>query len=95
MVDANQNNSSEVYNFWSRRTAQQVARELDLLNVYFLEEPLPRNDVEGLAKIVASVDMFIAGGEHTPTVNDFKPHPLAGSYDILQPDITLGGIWGL
>ena len=95
LVDANQNNSSEVYNFWSRQTAQQVARELDLLNVYFLEEPLPRNDVEGLAEISASVDMFIAGGEHTPVVADFKSHILAGSYDILQPDITLAGNFGI
>lgn len=37
--------------FWSRRTALQVARELDALNVYYLEEPLPRRDVEGLAEI--------------------------------------------
>lgn len=95
LVDANQNNFSEVYKFWSRRTAQQVARELDLLNVYFLEEPLPRNDVEGLAEISASVDMFIAGGEHAPTVDDFKSHLLMGSYDILQPDITLAGNFGI
>ena len=99
LVDANQNNAStgdgEGYNFWSRRIAQQIAIELDQLNVYFLEEPLPRNDVEGLAMISDSVDMMIAGGEHTPTVGEFKPHLLAGAYDVLQPDITLTGNFGI
>ena len=56
---------------------------------------MPRNDVEGLAEISASVDMFIAEGEHTPTVDDFKSHLLAGSYDILQPGITLAGNFGI
>lgn len=95
LVDANQNNASEGYNFWSRRTAQQMAKQLEALNVYFLEEPLPRQDVEGLAEIAASVDMFIAGGEHTPTVYDFKEHILRGAYDILQPDVILGGNMGV
>ncbi|MCS6862801.1 MAG: hypothetical protein NZT92_21055, partial [Abditibacteriales bacterium] len=67
----------------------------DALNVYFLEEPLPRTDLEGLADIAASVDMFIAGGEHTPTAYDFKEHVLRGAYDILQPDVILGGNFGI
>jgi L-alanine-DL-glutamate epimerase-like enolase superfamily enzyme len=53
LVDANQNNPSYGYNFWPRRTALKMARELDKLNVYYLEEPLPRKDVEGLAEIAA------------------------------------------
>lgn len=95
LVDANQNNASEDYNFWSRRTALQIAKELDKLGVYFLEEPLPRRDIEGLAEIASSVDMFIAGGEHSPTVYDFKEHILRGAYDILQPDVILGGNMGI
>ena len=95
LVDANQNNPSLGYNFWPRRTALQMAKELDKLNVFYLEEPLPRRDVEGLAEIAASVDMFIAGGEHSPTVLDFKEHLLNGAYDIIQPDVILGGNMGI
>jgi len=95
LVDANQNNSSEGYPFWSRRTALKMAKALDDLGVYFLEEPLPRTDVEGLAEIAASVDMFIAGGEHTPTYFDFREHILKGAYDIIQPDVILGGNYGI
>ncbi len=95
LVDANQNNFAKGYTFWSRSTALRMARKLDELGVYFLEEPLPRTDVEGLAEIAASVDMFIAGGEHTPTVYDFREHLLLGAYDILQPDVTLTGNMGI
>ena len=95
LVDANQNNASEGYRFWDRRTALMMARELEALGVYFLEEPLPRTDIEGLAEIAASVDMFIAGGEHTPTVYDWREHLLHGAYDILQPDLVMGGNLGI
>ena len=95
MVDANQNNKSEGYNYWSRGTALKMAEELEKLNVYFLEEPLPLADVEGLAAIAASVDMAIAGGEHAPAIYDFKEHILQGAYDILQPDAILMGNMGI
>jgi D-galactarolactone cycloisomerase len=95
MVDANQNNFSEGYPYWSRLTALRVAQELDALGLTFLEEPLPRTDIEGLAEIAATVDMAIAGGEHTPTVYDWRPYLQAGAYDILQPDLVMGGNLGI
>ncbi|NLD74408.1 MAG: mandelate racemase/muconate lactonizing enzyme family protein, partial [Chloroflexi bacterium] len=48
-----------------------------------------------LAEIAAAVDTFIAGGEHTPTWWDFRPHLEAGAYDIVQPDALLGGNHGI
>jgi L-alanine-DL-glutamate epimerase-like enolase superfamily enzyme len=95
LVDANQNNPSLVYPFWSRRTALRMARALDELGVYYLEEPLPRRDVEGLAQIAATVDMYVAGGEHACTVDEFREHVLGGAYDILQPDAALAGNMGI
>ncbi len=95
LVDANQNNASHGYTYWSRQTALRVARALEALDVYFLEEPLPRTDIEGLAEIAATVDTYIAGGEHTPTVYDWREHVLLGAYDILQPDLVMGGNTGI
>ncbi|NLG51581.1 MAG: mandelate racemase/muconate lactonizing enzyme family protein [Chloroflexi bacterium] len=95
LVDANQNNVSPGYRFWSRQTALRMARALDELGVYFMEEPLPRNDVEGLAEIAATVDMFIAGGEHTPTVYDWREYITRGAFDIVQPDAVMGGNYGI
>jgi L-alanine-DL-glutamate epimerase-like enolase superfamily enzyme len=95
LVDCNQNNPSREYRFWSRRTSLKMARALEALNVYVMEEPRPRIDVEGLAEIAAQVDMLISGGEHSPTVYDFKEHVLRGAFDVLQPDVQLGGNIGI
>lgn len=95
LVDANQNNRAEGYNFWSLGTSLKIAEELEKLDVYYMEEPRPRLDVEGLAAIANSVDMFIAGGEHSPTIYDFREHLTRGAYDIVQPDVLLGGNMGI
>ncbi len=92
IVDANQNHKSINYHHWSRQTALNMARELQDLDVYFLEEPLPRRDFDGLAELAASVEMPIAGGEHACNVHEFKEHILRDTYDILQPDVILGDI---
>ena len=39
---------------WDFRTALMVARELERLGAVWLEEPLPRNDLTGLARGEAS-----------------------------------------
>lgn len=95
LVDGNQNNYIDGYNFWSRPTALKMAQELDALGVYYLEDPLPGKDMEGLVAISNSVNMYIAGGEHSSTVYDFKPHLLAGAYDIIQPDVSMMGNMGI
>ena len=92
LVDANQNNPSLTYRFWSRPTAMRMARDLEALGVYWLEEPLPRSDIEGLVEICKAVDMNIAGGEHCATIYDFRDALFAGAYDIVQPDVILGQI---
>jgi L-alanine-DL-glutamate epimerase-like enolase superfamily enzyme len=94
-VDANQNNDSPGYDFWSRRTARRMARDLDDLGVDLIEEPLPRRDVEGLARIAESVDASLAGGEHAATPRDYRPHLREAAYDVLQPDVLLGGNMGI
>ncbi len=95
LVDANQNNKSEGYEYWSRGTSLWMAEKLEELNVYYMEEPLPRPDIEGLKAMAASVDMFIAGGEHSRTIYDFKEHAVEGAYDILQPDVAMTGNIGI
>jgi len=95
LVDANQNNDSPGYDFWSRRTARRAARELDDLGVDVIEEPLPRRDVEGLARIAEAVDASVAGGEHAATPRDYRSHLETGAYDVLQPDVLLGGNMGI
>ena len=72
-----------------------VREELELLNACFLEDPLPRSDVEGLDIIANSVEMMVPAGEHTPTVLDFKPHLVPGAHDVLQPAYCLTVNFGI
>lgn len=92
MVDANQNHQSIHYNYWSFNTALKMARELEKLDVYWLEEPLPRVDVNGLAKLCSSVDIYIAGGEHATNIYELSNSLFAGAYDIVQPDVIIGNV---
>ncbi len=92
IVDANQNHISMAYDFWSLETALDMARELEDLGVLFLEEPLAVRDFEGLRKLAAAVKIPISGGEHCANFYKFKEHVDADTYDILQPDVTLGDI---
>jgi len=92
MVDANQNHPSARYKHWSVGTALKVARELEKMDVFFLEEPLPRLDMKALAELRSNVDIQIAGGEHAPSIYDLRNALFAGAYDIIQPDIILGDV---
>jgi len=95
LADANQHNASPGYRYWDRQTAQRMARALDEMGLWALEEPLPRTDLEGLAAIAASVDMYIAGGEFSPTLPDLYNDLVSGAYDIIQPDVRMGGNYGI
>ena len=95
MVDANQNNYSPNYNYWSRRTAMWMAKKLDAMGIYYLEDPLPLSDVEGLKQLADTVDMYISGGEHAQDVNQFAFLLFSRAFDIVKPDITMGARIGM
>ena len=85
MVDANQAWTTEPP-FWSFRTALWMARELEQLGVVWLEEPLPKDDLKGLAELARQADIPIAGGELETGIHRFREFLEAGVYDIVQPD---------
>ncbi len=98
MVDCNQGwrMSWDAYPAWSLKDAVQVARELENLGVYWMEEPLHRGDHEGMRRLRDKVDIRIAGGEMTRELYEFRDLITAGALDVLQPDAALvGGITGL
>ncbi|UCD73192.1 MAG: mandelate racemase/muconate lactonizing enzyme family protein [Candidatus Bathyarchaeota archaeon] len=90
MVDANQNNLAPNYNYWSRKTAMWMARKLDALDVFFLEDPLPLGDTAGLKQLADAVDMAISGGEHARDIYHFRDLLFSGAFDTVQPDVILG-----
>ena len=98
LVDCNQGwrMSWDTEPAWSFKDALTVARELELLKVYWMEEPLHRADHAGMRALRAATDVRIAGGEMTRQVHELRDLITAGSVDVLQPDAALvGGITGL
>lgn len=98
MVDCNQGwrMSWDGYAPWSLKDAVQVARELERLGVYWMEEPLHRADRAGMRRLREMVDVRIAGGEMTRELHEFRDLISEGCLDVVQPDAALvGGITGL
>ena len=98
MVDCNQGwrMSWDAYAPWSLKDAVKVARELERLGVYWMEEPLHRGDREGMRRLRDMTDVRIAGGEMTRELYEFRDLITEGALDVLQPDAALvGGLTGL
>ena len=69
----------------------ELARRLEPMNLYWLEEVTPLKPVEDLAAINRTAKMTTAGGETLYGVAQFYPYILAGAVDILMPDIKYCG----
>jgi L-alanine-DL-glutamate epimerase-like enolase superfamily enzyme len=81
---------------WSLKDALVVARELDRIRVYWMEEPLHRADRPGMRALREATGVRIAGGEMTRELYEFRDLIVDGCLDVLQPDVALvGGITGL
>ncbi len=96
LVDANQGwqmpwDSSAPWDF---KTALRVGQVLDELDVYWLEEPLPRHDYRGLAQLRQRLRARIAGGEGNREWAELREYLRHGSLDVYQPDVVWSsGIW--
>jgi L-alanine-DL-glutamate epimerase-like enolase superfamily enzyme len=85
MVDANQ--------LWNLPTARRAARALSAFDVFWLEEPLPAEDVQGYSRLRAAIDVPVAAGESLYTEAQFRDILLAGGVDFIQPNVCrVGGI---
>lgn len=94
MVDANQGWKMpwDTEPTWDLKKAYQVAKELEQLGVFWLEEPLPSHDFHGLAQLRQMVGgIRIAGGEMNRRMHDFREMNFLGSLDVYQPDVALTG----
>ena len=74
-------------------TAIRVARELEQLGIFWLEEPFWPDELEAYARLADSVDIRVAAGEEDTTVWGFRELIERGHVDVVQPDVTrCGGI---
>jgi L-alanine-DL-glutamate epimerase-like enolase superfamily enzyme len=92
MVDANQAwpiHGFAGYPTWDLKTAMSVAKELERLDVAWLEEPLGMYDYDALSILTSSTGISISGGEMNADIYDFRELINRRCYDVLQPDVTL------
>ncbi len=71
------------------RAIQRVTRELEELDVFWIEEPLPAGDVRGLAALRHQSGLRIAGGEMCRNVAEVMAYFDADALDVYQPDVVL------
>jgi len=98
MVDCNQGWRMvwDVEEPWKLKDALTVARELERLGVYWMEEPLFRGDWKGMKALKDMVDVRLAVGEMNRELYEFRHLIEERAVDVLQPDVALaGGITGL
>jgi len=96
MVDANQGwrMAGDREARWDVATASQCARALEPLGVYWLEEPLRTDDVEGYATLRRRTSLRIAAGEMVRGAFEARDLIVRGGVDVIQPDAVLAGGFG-
>jgi L-alanine-DL-glutamate epimerase-like enolase superfamily enzyme len=77
---------------WSFKRALDTAKEFERLDVFWLEEPLPRFDFDRLAELNRLTTVNLAGGEEqNPGVHEFRWLLEKGCFDVIQPEIDVQG----
>ncbi len=85
MVDAN--------GAWDTMTAVAMARKLDRFDLYWIEEPVLPDNLEGYQAVASATGTPIAAGENEYTRYDFKELLQRKLLGVIQPDVTrVGGI---
>ena len=85
MVDANQG--------WTFAHAARAIKAFEPLSIYWVEEPLPCDDVEGYGRLRRLGPTPIAGGENVYTIQQFQHYLAVGGIDFVQADLVrVGGI---
>lgn len=83
MADANQ--------VFTLPEALKRGRIYQELGCYWFEEPLPADDMAGLAELAAALDIPIASGENNFGKRQFRELFVRRSVDIVQPDLRRAG----
>jgi L-alanine-DL-glutamate epimerase-like enolase superfamily enzyme len=85
MVDANQ--------LWDLPTARRAASRMSAFDIFWLEEPLPAEDIQAYVALRSATGIPLAAGESLYTEAQFRDFLVAGAADYLQPNVCrVGGI---
>jgi L-alanine-DL-glutamate epimerase-like enolase superfamily enzyme len=85
LVDANE--------AWDVNTALRFIKAVEPYNIFWLEEPLAPDDIEGYIRLTRQSFTPIAAGENEYTKYGFKDLIAGNAVNVVQPDVTrVGGI---
>jgi len=85
LIDANE--------AWDFNTAFRFIKAVEQYNIYWLEEPVAPDDIEGFINLTKCSTIPIAGGENEYTKYGFKDLITRNAVNVVQPDVTrVGGI---
>ncbi len=80
-------------NAWTPSTTLTFMRAVEPLQIYWLEEPVGTDDLEGSALIAHQLDTPVAGYETETSLQGFRELIVRRAVDIVQPDVIwTGGI---
>jgi L-alanine-DL-glutamate epimerase-like enolase superfamily enzyme len=90
LVDANQGWRMpwDLRTPWDFKTARYAADALAELDVFWLEEPLPRHDYRGMAELRRQSRIRIAGGEGNRDFHELRESLHHGALDVYQADVA-------
>jgi D-galactarolactone cycloisomerase len=81
----------DAHGAYTAENALYVGRRLQELGVYWMEDPLPPEDVDGYVHLTASLDMAVAAGETECTRWQFEERLSRRAVDVILPDICRAG----
>lgn len=76
---------------YNASTARRLLGALEEFDVFWLEEPLPPDDLEGYLELKNYSPIQIAGCENEFSKTGFRPWIAQRAVDILQPDLCFAG----
>lgn len=78
---------------YTLKMAMQAAKALEDLGIYWMEEPLPPEDLDGYRRLCDSTSLRIAAGEQDVGRWTFRRLIWYAHLDVIQPDISrVGGL---
>lgn len=83
--------SVDAHGAYSAESALYVGKRLQDLGVYWLEDPLPPEDIAGYCHLTAALDLAIAAGETECTRWQFSERLSRRSVDVILPDVCRAG----
>lgn len=81
----------DMHGRYDATTGKQVAKLLEPLNLMWLEEPIPAENIEAYQHITAETSTPICAGENLYLAHGFRRLLELGAVDIIMPDLQKAG----